>query len=111
MPISMPRKARVYGRAVIDVDMESTDMTSRLITVKAEWDNEAKVFVATSDDVPGLATEASDLNLLQEKLEVMIPELIELNYHLLEREDAIDSDDEVRMNVVTERTSTIRMHA
>jgi len=32
--------------------------------VSAFWDREAKVCVATSDDVPGLATEAESVELL-----------------------------------------------
>jgi hypothetical protein len=47
--------------------------------IRAEWDDEAKVWVATSDDVPGLATEADTLELLAQKLETMVPELLELN--------------------------------
>ena len=46
------------------------------LTVNAIWDDEAEVWVATSNDVPGLATEASDLNELMAKLKVMIPELL-----------------------------------
>ena len=34
-------------------------MGTKQITVNAEWDPEAKVWVATSDDVPGLITEAN----------------------------------------------------
>jgi len=37
------------------------------------------VWVATSDDVPGLATEASCMEDLICKLKVMVPELLELN--------------------------------
>jgi hypothetical protein len=33
-------------------------METKQITLKAGWDPEAKVWVATSDDVPGLITEA-----------------------------------------------------
>jgi len=47
--------------------------------VNAEWDPEAKVWVATSDDVPGLVTEAETVEALTEKLSVMIPELLEAN--------------------------------
>ena len=47
--------------------------------VSAFWDEEAKVWVATSDDVPGLATEAETVELLLGKLRVMIPELLELS--------------------------------
>ena len=35
--------------------------------------------MATSDEVPGLATEAPTLEALVEKLRVMIPELLEAN--------------------------------
>ena len=49
------------------------------LTVYARWDDKAKVWVATSEDVPGLATEAATADELIKKLEVMIPELIEEN--------------------------------
>ena len=44
--------------------------------VEAFWDEEAKVWVATSDDVTGLATEANSLENLTKKLHNMIPELM-----------------------------------
>ena len=47
--------------------------------VRADWDEEAQVWVATSEDIPGLATEASTIEALMTKLEVMVPELLELN--------------------------------
>jgi predicted RNase H-like HicB family nuclease len=47
--------------------------------IRAEWDREANVWVATSDDVPGLATEAETLEALSAKLERMVPELLEAN--------------------------------
>ncbi len=47
--------------------------------VQAEWDSEAGVWVATSDDVPGLATEASTIEDLTEKLRDIIPELLQAN--------------------------------
>ncbi|MBA3570088.1 MAG: DUF1902 domain-containing protein [Pyrinomonadaceae bacterium] len=49
------------------------------IDVLAEWDSEAKVWTATSNDVPGLVTEADTLDELAEKLKVMIPEMLEAN--------------------------------
>ncbi len=49
------------------------------VIVEAQWDAEAKVWVATSDDVPGLATEAETMDALMSKLEVMIPELMAEN--------------------------------
>jgi predicted RNase H-like HicB family nuclease len=49
------------------------------LTVHATWDDEARVWVATSDDVPGLATEADDMDALVTKLKTMIPELLAAN--------------------------------
>ena len=36
----------------------------KIYFVRAEWDEEAKVWVATSDDVPGLETEAETMEIL-----------------------------------------------
>lgn len=49
------------------------------VLVSATWDDEAKVWVAESDDVPGLVTEADTLDALLEKLRTLIPELLEEN--------------------------------
>ncbi len=54
-------------------------MKNRAYIIKASRDEEARVWVATSDDVPGLATEARDVDKLIKKLRVMIPELLEAN--------------------------------
>ncbi len=51
----------------------------KVLLVNALWDDEARVWVATSDDVPGLATEADTWEQLMEKLRVMVPELLEAN--------------------------------
>jgi predicted RNase H-like HicB family nuclease len=47
--------------------------------VAAVWDPEASVWVATSDDVPGLVTEAETLEALEAKLQTMVPELLREN--------------------------------
>ncbi len=47
--------------------------------ILAQWDSEAGVWVAESEDVPGLVAEAESPNTLGEKLRVLIPELLELN--------------------------------
>lgn len=51
----------------------------RSYAVRAMWDDEASVWVATSADVPGLVAEAPDLESLIEKLRILIPELLEAN--------------------------------
>jgi predicted RNase H-like HicB family nuclease len=49
------------------------------ILVKAEWDPEAAVWVAESDDVRGLITEADTLEALRMKLRVVIAEFMALD--------------------------------
>jgi predicted RNase H-like HicB family nuclease len=52
---------------------------SKIYNVNVEWDEEALVWVASSDDVPGLATGADTIEVLIEKLKLVIPELLEEN--------------------------------
>lgn len=52
---------------------------TKVLFIRAEWDDEGGVWVATSDDVPGLATEADTLEALSAKLYVMVPELLDAN--------------------------------
>ncbi len=51
----------------------------RVYSVQARWDGEGGVWVAESEDVPGLVAEAESPNALAKKLRVLIPELLELN--------------------------------
>ncbi len=62
------------------------------------WDNEAAVWVATSQDVPGLVLESGSFDALLERVRYAVPELIELNgekptnlklTYLTEREDQV----------------------
>ena len=43
------------------------------------WDDEASVWVATSEDVPGLVLESGSVDALMEKVRYAIPELLEIN--------------------------------
>ena len=61
-------------------------MVAKPLFVRADWDEEARVWVATSDDVPGLATEERNIEALIDKLKVMIPELLEANGQSMEAE-------------------------
>ena len=67
-------------------------------TVRCEWDPDARVWVATSDNVPGLATGADTLDKLIEKLKVVIPDLLEAN-GLLEP----DQQGDIPFTVIAER--------
>lgn len=53
-------------------------MSGKLV-IEALWDAEAGVWVATSPDVPGLATESESIESLLVKLSVVVAELMQLN--------------------------------
>lgn len=57
------------------------EASMRQYHVLAKWDGEAKVWVAESDDIPGLVTEADTLERLIERVAAVTPELLELNNH------------------------------
>ena len=61
-------------------------LSANEIQVDAFWDDEAEVWVAQSEQVPGLVTEADTLEKLLEKLETLLPELSELNGRPLQGE-------------------------
>jgi len=60
--------------------------SEQVLAIRATWDDDAKVRVAESDDVPGLVIEAASLDALMAKLRDLIPELLELNESALPRE-------------------------
>lgn len=60
--------------------IEVDAMANQAYVVQATWDDAAKVWVADSDDIPGIAAEAEDQEKLRAKLAVLIPEMIELNH-------------------------------
>lgn len=62
-----------------------------LIVVKATWDSEADVWVAESEDVPGLVTEAESIEALQRKLPGIIQDLLE--------DDGSDAGQEIEIPV------------
>ena len=49
------------------------------LSVKFTWDPEARVWIAESDDVPGLVLESGSFDALIERVRVTVPELLELN--------------------------------
>ncbi len=52
---------------------------AQTVVVNVLWDSEAEVWVAESNDVPGLATGADTVEELIEKLKVAIPEMLTAN--------------------------------
>ncbi|MBD1852880.1 DUF1902 domain-containing protein [Leptolyngbya sp. FACHB-711] len=55
-------------------------MESAVYQISAFWDADAAVWVATSDDVPGLATEAETIEALSQKLRDIVPDLLMTNH-------------------------------
>ena len=48
-------------------------------TVNLVWDNEASVWTATSDNIPGLVLESGSIDALIERVRFAVPELLSLN--------------------------------
>lgn len=81
-------------------------MAEKVFHVKVEWDPEAEVYVATSDDIIGLVTEAEDLESLKERLWAIAPELLRENGLL----PAADGQAEVPCEVTYRGTIAIPAH-
>ena len=70
------------------------------IIVRAQWDSEASVWVASSHDIEGLSVEATTLEVLNAKVLDAIRDLIELN--------GIDSDlAEIPVHLMAEQFSRV----
>jgi predicted RNase H-like HicB family nuclease len=48
-------------------------------TVTMGWDSEARVWIAESEDIPGLILESGSLDALIERIKIAAPELLELS--------------------------------
>ncbi len=47
--------------------------------INFKWDSVADVWIATSDDIPGLVLESGSYDALLERVRFAVPELLELN--------------------------------
>lgn len=47
--------------------------------VSLTWDNDADVWIATSEDIPGLVLESGSFDALLERVRFAVPELLSLN--------------------------------
>ena len=66
--------------------------------IKLIWDDEAAVWVAASQDVPGLVLESGSFDALLERVRYAVPELIELNGN---------RPDSLRLTYITEREDQV----
>lgn len=74
--------------------------------IRAEWDDDARVWTVTESDIPGLVAEAPTVDELYAKLRLLAPELMRLNRHLLPDDDRGGVDFPIHLMV--ERLETIR---
>jgi hypothetical protein len=51
----------------------------RNISIDARWDGETSVWIATSNDVPGLVVEADTWPAMIEEVRLVLPDLLELS--------------------------------
>ena len=82
-------------------------MQERYFTVKAAWDKEAGVWYVFESDVPGLVAEAETPQELMGKLLELVPELVELNRHLLDWEPK----DELPIQLMAEQLERVRLNS
>lgn len=70
------------------------------IIVKANWDDEAQVWVATTNDIDGLSVEADTMEALKAKVDAALIDLIELN-------GAISDLPEIPVHIMSDQLSRI----
>jgi hypothetical protein len=70
------------------------------LLIKLTWDPDACVWIAESDDVPGLVLESGSFDALIERVRYAVPELLELN-------GATNAP--VKLRMVSERCERIAM--
>jgi hypothetical protein len=76
--------------------------TAKTRVIRALWDDEASVWCATSDDIPGLVAEAATYDELRSILRELVPELLRLNSGIREP---------VPFKLITEREELVAAHA
>ena len=67
-------------------------------TITFSWDDEASVWIAESQDIPGLILESGSFDALVERVKIAVPDLLELN-----RAD----NEQVKLHLKAERLSVV----
>jgi len=70
--------------------------------INLTWDNEAAVWIATSDDIPGLVLESGSIDALIERVRFAVPELLEIN-------ETTQPQEMLSMCFRSERHETVRL--
>jgi len=67
------------------------------------WDDEVHVWIATSDDVPGLVLEHGSLDVLMDRVKLAVPELLELN-------EVLPPISDIALLYTTQRLERLELH-
>ncbi len=70
--------------------------------INLNWDNEASVWIATSDDVDGLVLESDSIDDLIERVRYAVPELLELNNN--------SNFDAINLHFISERYEMVKLN-
>jgi Domain of unknown function (DUF1902) len=81
-------------------------MAEKTYKVRAEWDEQAGVWIATSDDVPGLCCEGATFEDLIDTVVALVPDLLIAN-HIVEASEM----GEVPVHVTADRHAVARLVA
>jgi predicted RNase H-like HicB family nuclease len=74
--------------------------------VIAQWDEEAQVWWAESEEVPGLCVEAASFEALEQEIALLIPELL-LENGVIQAQ----GNEPIRFRVLAEKAATTRLAA
>ena len=73
------RVFRIWGIFRQRIDLVTETAMSKQLVIEVKWDSGARVWVATSQDVPGVAVEADTTNETMDILKDVIFDLMEAN--------------------------------
>ena len=59
--------------------MHNQEVIIMKYTVNLIWDKETEVWIATSEDIPGLVLESGSFDALLKRIRFAVPEILELN--------------------------------
>lgn len=71
-----------------------------IYTINVTWDHDAAVWIAESDDVPGLMLESGSFDALIERVRFAVPELLALN---------APQEKPIRLRFVTEQQERVAL--
>jgi predicted RNase H-like HicB family nuclease len=96
--VALSPRCRSISRIDDEIEAMAESIPTGVYEIRAQWDDEAGVWVAESDDVPGLVAEADSPKVLVQKLRTLIPELLARLSQLKGISDYFDFQTRVKLN-------------